>query len=58
MDTKRKLSKPRKKRTIYIKPELHQWIEKQKEKGRFQSFSHAIEIALEKLRDSEIEPKE
>jgi len=47
-----RLGKPRKKRTIYIKPELHQWIEEQKEKGKFQSFSHAIEIALDKLRDT------
>jgi len=46
-----KLPKPRKKRTIYIKPELHQWIEEQKEKGKFHSFSHAVEIALEELKD-------
>lgn len=53
----RTLGKPRKKRTIYMKRELHQWIEEQEEKDKFQSFSHAIEIALEKLRDSEKEPK-
>jgi Arc/MetJ-type ribon-helix-helix transcriptional regulator len=47
-----RLSKPRKKRTIYIKTELHQWIEKQTEKGRFQNFGHAIEVALEKLGDA------
>jgi len=45
-----KLPKPRKKRTIYIKPELHQWIEEQIEKGKFQNFSHTIEVALEKLK--------
>lgn len=50
-----KLSKPRKKRTIYIKPELHEWIEEQIRKGTFWNFSHAVEIALEKTRDSEKE---
>jgi Arc/MetJ-type ribon-helix-helix transcriptional regulator len=47
-----KLGKPRKKRTIYIKPELHQWIEDQIGKDKFGNFSHAVEIALEKLRDA------
>ena len=50
-----RLGKPRKKRTIYIKPELHQWIEEQIRKGKFGNFSHAVQIALEKLRDSEKE---
>jgi Arc/MetJ-type ribon-helix-helix transcriptional regulator len=53
MNARRKLPKPRKKQTIYIKPELHQWIEEQIGKGKFWNFSHAIEEALEKLRDSE-----
>jgi Arc/MetJ-type ribon-helix-helix transcriptional regulator len=52
-----RLGKPRKKRTIYIKPELHQWIEEQARKGKFGNFSHVIEEALEKLRDSEKEEK-
>lgn len=52
-----KLSKPREKRTIYIKPELHEWIEEQIKKSKFWNFSHAVEIALEKLRDSEKEEK-
>jgi hypothetical protein len=51
----RTLDKPRKKTSIVIRLDLCQWIEEQKEKGRFQSFSHAIEIALEKLRDAKKE---
>jgi Arc/MetJ-type ribon-helix-helix transcriptional regulator len=47
----------RKKRTIYIKPEFHEWVEEQIEKNRFRSFSHAVEVALQKLRDSEKEQK-
>lgn len=53
-----KLPKPRKERTIYIKSELHQWTEEQIRKGRFGNFSHAVEIALEKLRDAETQAKQ
>jgi Arc/MetJ-type ribon-helix-helix transcriptional regulator len=48
-----KSDKPRKKRRIAARLDLHQWIEQQIERGKFQNFSDAIEIALEKLRDSE-----
>jgi len=51
------LPKPRKKRTIALRLDLNQWIEEQIGKGEFQNFSHAIEIALEKLRDSGKEEK-
>jgi Arc/MetJ-type ribon-helix-helix transcriptional regulator len=50
-----KLGKPRKKRSVTIRLDLYQWIEEQREKGRFRNFSHLIEVALEKLRDSEKE---
>jgi len=52
-----KLGKPRKKRSIAIRLDLHQWIENQIRKGKFGNFSHAVEIALEKLRNSEKEGK-
>jgi Arc/MetJ-type ribon-helix-helix transcriptional regulator len=58
MDTKRKLPKPRKKRTVRIRLDLNQWIEEQIESKRFWNFSHAVEVALEKLRDSEKEAKD
>ena len=48
-----RLGKPRKKRTIFIKSEMHQWIDEQIRNGKFDNFSHAVEIALEKLRVSE-----
>lgn len=51
------LPKPRKKRTIALRVDLNQWIEEQIGKKKFQNFSHAIEVALEKLRDSEKEKK-
>ena len=47
-----KLSKPRKKRSIRIRVDLYQWIEEQIESKRFWNFSHAVEVALEKLRDA------
>lgn len=50
-----KLGKPRKKRSIRIQLDLYQWIEKQIGKGKFGNFSHAVEIALEKLKDTEKE---
>jgi Arc/MetJ-type ribon-helix-helix transcriptional regulator len=53
MDTRRKLLKPRKKRSIVIRLDLYQWVEEQIEKGQFSNFSHATEIALEKLKDAE-----
>jgi Arc/MetJ-type ribon-helix-helix transcriptional regulator len=52
-----KQGEPRRKRSIAIRLDLYQWIEEQIEKGKFQSFSHAIEIALEKLGDSRKEEK-
>jgi len=47
------LPKPRKKRSIRVRFDLSEWVEEQIEKGRFQSFSHAVDVAVEKLRDSE-----
>lgn len=55
MDTERKPS--RKKRTVRIKVDLQQWVEEQVSKKRFQNFSHAVDVALENLRDSEKEEK-
>lgn len=53
----RTLGKLRKKKTVYIKPELYQWIQEQIEKGVFWNFSHAVEVALRKLADLEKEAK-
>jgi Arc/MetJ-type ribon-helix-helix transcriptional regulator len=47
-----KLPKPRKKKDITLRPDLYKWIEEQIQKKRFQNFSHAIDIALEKLKDA------
>jgi Arc/MetJ-type ribon-helix-helix transcriptional regulator len=52
-----KLSKPRKKRSIRIRLDLNQWIEEQIARKRFWNFSHAVEVALEKLRDARKEEK-
>jgi len=54
---KNKLPKPRKKRSIRIRLDLQQWVEEQVKKGKFPNFSHAVDVALEKLRDSEKEEK-
>jgi len=43
----------KKKKTVYVKPELYEWIEEQIEKRQFWNFRHAVERALQKLRDSE-----
>jgi Arc/MetJ-type ribon-helix-helix transcriptional regulator len=48
-----RLPKPRERRNITLRADLHKWIEKQIGKGQFQNFSHAVDVALEKLRDSE-----
>jgi hypothetical protein len=47
------LTKPRKKKDVTIRLDLYQWIEKGIERGKFWNFSHAIEIALDKLKDTE-----
>jgi len=52
-----KSDKPRKKRSVRIKLDLQQWVNEQVSKKRFQNFSHAVDVALEKLRDSEKERK-
>jgi Arc/MetJ-type ribon-helix-helix transcriptional regulator len=52
-----KLGKPRKKRGIRIRLDLQQWVMEQVKKKKFQNFSHAVDVALEKLRDSEKEEK-
>lgn len=52
-----KLRKPRKKRTVRIKLDLQQWVEEQIKKGEFQNLSHVIDVALEKLRDSQKEER-
>lgn len=57
MSRKQVLSKPRKKRSIRIRLDLYQWIEEQIRKEKFGNFSHAIDVALEKLRDTEKERK-
>jgi len=50
-----KLPKPRKKRDVTLRLDLYQWIEEQIGKGEFQNFSHAVDVALERLRGSEKE---
>jgi Arc/MetJ-type ribon-helix-helix transcriptional regulator len=52
------LTKPRKKKDVTIRLDLYQWIEDQIERGKFWNFSHGIEIALEKLKDTEKEEKQ
>jgi Arc/MetJ-type ribon-helix-helix transcriptional regulator len=52
-----KLGKPRKKRSIAVSFDLCQRVEEQIGKSKFGNFSHAVEIALEELRDSEKEGK-
>lgn len=47
-----KLAKPRKKRSVMIRVDLYEWIEQQVKERRFWNFSHAVEVALIKLRDS------
>ena len=49
------LNKPRKKRSVRIRLDLYEWIEEQIERGKLQSFSHAVDVAVEKLKDSEKE---
>jgi Arc/MetJ-type ribon-helix-helix transcriptional regulator len=53
MTRTRKLPKPRKKRDITLRLDLYEWIEEQIRKKRFQNFSHAVDVALESLRDSD-----
>jgi len=38
-----------------VRLDLYQWVEEQMGKGRFWSFSHAVDVGLMKLRDSEKE---
>lgn len=52
-----KLTKPRKRKDVTIRLDLYQWVEEQIAKGKFWNFSHAIEKALERLRDAEKEEK-
>jgi hypothetical protein len=47
--------KPRKKRTISIRLDLYQWIEKQIEEGRFWNFNHAVEVALDQLGEIQVQ---
>jgi len=51
------LDKSRKKRSIAIRLDLCQWVEEQIGKGRFHNVSHAVEIAVDELRESEKEKK-
>lgn len=47
-----RLPKPRKKKDVTVRLDLQQWVMEQVKKKKFQNFSHAVEIALEKLRDA------
>lgn len=49
------LTKPRRKKDITLRVDLYEWIEEQIGKGKFWNFSHAIEIALDKFKDTEKE---
>jgi Arc/MetJ-type ribon-helix-helix transcriptional regulator len=51
------LDKSRKKRSIAIRLDLCQWVEEQIGKGRFHNVSHAVEIAIDGLRESEKEKR-
>jgi Arc/MetJ-type ribon-helix-helix transcriptional regulator len=44
------MQKQRKKKTVYIKPELCEWIEERIKKREFWNFSHAVERALQELK--------
>jgi Arc/MetJ-type ribon-helix-helix transcriptional regulator len=46
------LPRPRKRKAVSIDENILEWVEEQIEEGNFHSFNHAVEIALEKLRDS------
>jgi Arc/MetJ-type ribon-helix-helix transcriptional regulator len=48
-----RLPKPRKKKTVSVDKALLEWVGIQVAKGKFKNYSHAVEIALEKLRGSE-----
>lgn len=49
------LTKPRRKKDVTLRVDLYEWVEEQIKKGKFWNFSHAIEIALDKLKDTEKE---
>jgi len=51
------LPRPRKRKAVSIDENLLKWVNEQIEKGKFHSFNHAVEIALERLRGSEKEGK-
>ena len=51
------LDKSRKKRSVAIRLDLCQWVEEQIGKGRFHNISHAVEIAVDELKESEKEKK-
>lgn len=42
---------PRQNRIVKMRLDLCEWIEQQVEKGRFWNFSHAVEVALIKLKN-------
>lgn len=45
------------KRSVTIRPGLYRWVQEQIGKGKFQNFSHVVEISVEKLRNSERDGK-
>jgi len=53
-----KLTRPRKERSVMIRIDLYKWIEQQVKERRFWNFSHTVEVALIKLRESEKEDKD
>jgi len=46
------LPRPRKRKAVSIDENLLKWVNEQIEKGKYQNFNHAIEVALEKLKDT------
>lgn len=48
-----KLPKPRKKRDITLRLDLYQWLEEQIRNKRFRNFSHAVDVALENLKNED-----
>jgi len=50
-----KLARRRKQRSVMVRLDLYEWILEQVKERRFWNFSHAVEVALIRLRELEKE---
>jgi hypothetical protein len=48
-----KLAKRRKERIVRVRLDLYKWVLEQVNEKRFWNFSHAVEVALIKLKETE-----